>query len=582
MLTINQSQLAAMTHSAGQTFAKDIAKRFRRCFGEQVQQLDADDIGQQINAGIARAEGKQLGERRAMCKYLTLHLLYGDNNTAEHRQPGQMARLQPAELKAETVHQVYDSVIADLKPDPGNARQVRALEQMAAETNFKSGGAYNKVIQRCPYEEGEEENPANNHFIALEYLYQDNDPVQNAPYTLALSDGSTLKGQLDLQGRAQIEYMPVGPFEVNFAEDTRAYCPASSNRFNPLHGKIPVAVAIQIAETGHSGLFQQAANIAADGGDWFWGVLQGDFNHNPSTAQIVLGTLISMIPLVDQVMDLRDISANIMLLVDENIDNDTLAWIALVLTTIGLVPLFGSALKGAFKVLLKNSADALETALAVLRQLGKGDPYKFLKNLNWQQLGRDVMDIARRHLGTIKAVLNGILNSWLIRSTLNSQAMQNISRVINRLGELERTLNDKLADALYSIKNTVGSIIDRGSKGNIKNGNADIPQIMRTVEIDGQLIEHSYIPHAGVKPVGGSTQIFAVKDSWNDDGYMIEYKVTKEIKTWKGRSAGQRYKPHEGLEFYLAGGEEQLFIAPGAIPKEQLIIRPTLWKDTKQ
>ncbi|RZG10520.1 hypothetical protein EXT47_23760, partial [Pseudoalteromonas sp. CO342X] len=72
-----------------------------------------------------------------------------------------------------------------------------------------------------------------------------------------------------------------------------------------------------------------------------WGTLQGDFNQNPSTSQIVVGTLISMIPIIDQVMDLRDIIANVMLLTDDDEANDTDAWLAFTLTGIGLVPVVG-------------------------------------------------------------------------------------------------------------------------------------------------------------------------------------------------------------------------------------------------
>ncbi|MEJ6475920.1 hypothetical protein [Pseudoalteromonas piscicida] len=45
-----------------------------------------------------------------------------------------------------------------------------------------------------------------------------------------------------------------------------------------------------------------------------------------------------MIPIIDQVMDLRDIIANVMLLTDDDEANDTDAWLAFTLTGIGLVP----------------------------------------------------------------------------------------------------------------------------------------------------------------------------------------------------------------------------------------------------
>ncbi|QZO15308.1 hypothetical protein [Pseudoalteromonas piscicida] len=41
-----------------------------------------------------------------------------------------------------------------------------------------------------------------------------------------------------------------------------------------------------------------------------------------------------MIPIIDQVMDLRDIIANVMLLTDDDEANDTEAWLAFTLTGI--------------------------------------------------------------------------------------------------------------------------------------------------------------------------------------------------------------------------------------------------------
>ncbi|MBD0784710.1 hypothetical protein FX995_23995, partial [Pseudoalteromonas flavipulchra] len=95
-----------------------------------------------------------------------------------------------------------------------------------------------------------------------------------------------------------------------------------------------------------------------------------------------------MIPIIDQVMDLRDIIANVMLLTDDDEANDTDAWLAFTLTGIGLVPVVGSAVKGVGKVILKNTGESLSAALAVLRKLGKGDPVKYLRDINWQDLGK--------------------------------------------------------------------------------------------------------------------------------------------------------------------------------------------------
>jgi hypothetical protein len=57
---------------------------------------------------------------------------------------------------------------------------------------------------------------------------------------------------------------------------------------------------------------------------------------------------------------------------------------------------------------------------------------------------------------------------------------------------------------------------------------------------------------------------YAVKDSWNDNGYYVEYVVPEGpngegLKVWRGEAAGQRY---EDGAFYLSGGKEQIFVDP--------------------
>lgn len=81
---------------------------------------------------------------------------------------------------------------------------------------------------------------------------------------------------------------------------------------------------------------------------WFWEAVEGDFNENRSTSQILVDAGISMIPLVDQVCDLRDLIANCRKLSRDQ--KDVWNWVALVLTLIGLFPALGSLVKGILKI----------------------------------------------------------------------------------------------------------------------------------------------------------------------------------------------------------------------------------------
>ena len=106
-------------------------------------------------------------------------------------------------------------------------------------------------------------------------------------------------------------------------------------------------------------------------GQWIWETLQGDFNTGQTTGQVVTGTVISMIPFVDQLCDIRDLVANCKKINED--DSDTWAWVALCLTLIGCFPVLGSLCKGGFKVLFlylrKSHLDQLNNPGQLYRAL---------------------------------------------------------------------------------------------------------------------------------------------------------------------------------------------------------------------
>jgi len=110
--------------------------------------------------------------------------------------------------------------------------------------------------------------------------------------------------------------------------------------------------------------YEWAKETAAAAAEWLWVVIQGDFADDPTTGQIVANTVISMIPFVDQVCDVRDIVANCMMIYEGGDKDDEESstfwnWVALVLTLIGLFPTLGSFFKGCFKVLFRYIRKAL-------------------------------------------------------------------------------------------------------------------------------------------------------------------------------------------------------------------------------
>lgn len=155
---------------------------------------------------------------------------------------------------------------------------------------------------------------------------------------------------------------------------------------------------------------QKGSDAAKNVGIWLWEVIKGDFHEDPTTAQIATGMVVSMIPVVDQICDVRDFFACAIQVREKPDDN--MPKIMMVITVIGIVPTVGSFAKGMLKIILstlrrsfknvpanfhrlpafeKKIDETLEKALKQVRiflnradvqkyiQFKKiGDPYKFV------------------------------------------------------------------------------------------------------------------------------------------------------------------------------------------------------------
>ncbi|WP_323003730.1 hypothetical protein [Denitromonas sp.] len=102
---------------------------------------------------------------------------------------------------------------------------------------------------------------------------------------------------------------------------------------------------------------QSAKRDLSAAAEWIWVVLQGDFAEEQTTAQLATGMVISMVPFVDQLCDVRDVVANC-----KNISEDSdnkLHWFALAITLVGLIPVLGSLAKGCLKIVFNGTRKAV-------------------------------------------------------------------------------------------------------------------------------------------------------------------------------------------------------------------------------
>ena len=153
---------------------------------------------------------------------------------------------------------------------------------------------------------------------------------------------------------------------------------------------------------------QQFSDAASASFEWIWEALQGDFNEDMSTGQIAANALLGLIPIVDQILDCRDLAANCRKIHEE--PEDTWAWVALVLTLVGLIPTLGSAVKGVLKIIFlfvrKSGGDMAKALGRSLKPINtfllEPKVQKVLGNISVPSVLKDVVE----KLNSIKSMLS--------------------------------------------------------------------------------------------------------------------------------------------------------------------------------
>lgn len=212
---------------------------------------------------------------------------------------------------------------------------------------------------------------------------------------------------------------------------------------------------------------------AAEGATWLAGALQGDFNKTPTTGQVVVGGIVSMIPLVDQVCDVRDIVANCLNLSDEKAREDAENWVALGLTCIGFVPELGSAIKTVGKVALKG-ADKLLHLLKQMEWLEKNRrslkigipwghaPIEWLRKFDWQAAMKQGAEKAKAAFLNAKHKLEeaakfaiGVVQAKIKQLIELFDAIA--KKIVQVMSDLGKRIKDKIDKLLGNAKKEAGN-----------------------------------------------------------------------------------------------------------------------------
>ncbi|KJY68422.1 hypothetical protein TW78_20905 [Vibrio coralliilyticus] len=180
-----------------------------------------------------------------------------------------------------------------------------------------------------------------------------------------------------------------------------------------------------------------------------------------------LNTVLGVIPGIDQVMDARDITANIFFLCDEEKRKSTEAWVNLVISAIGAIPMLGSVMKGIGKAIQqKKSRDEL---FAVLRGFGKGDVDKFIKNIDWDSIKYEILEIIFQSIESFNSVLDELAKyaGWFGYPVYAEE----IAGFQSTLNTVKKEAEKNVPDALMYFKDLLDQSISRGKHRSTNGSN---------------------------------------------------------------------------------------------------------------
>jgi hypothetical protein len=198
--------------------------------------------------------------------------------------------------------------------------------------------------------------------------------------------------------------------------------------------------------------------------DWFIGVVEGDFNEDPSASQIIVGALITAIPFVGGVVNIRDFIANVCKVCKK--PDDTWAWVALAVVLLAFIPGVGGVLKGAFGIILKplrkggkHAQEALEAMLAVMRGAGFGDPVKYLKALPWADLSSQATKHFNNLLDALLHALSELRQRWLFKTLVPENTLARLEQVHAEILKLKAMGNDQIPKAFKTLRAQVDELL---------------------------------------------------------------------------------------------------------------------------
>jgi hypothetical protein len=212
--------------------------------------------------------------------------------------------------------------------------------------------------------------------------------------------------------------------------------------------KAGVKQAITDQTAFYKGLLEGFLNGLGEAGNFVVGALMGEFNDDPSIWQSLLDAAIGMIPIVGEIGDVRDLIAYTKKFIEDPSEmQDPWNWVGVVGSLVGLVPIWGGAVKGVTKV--ARNADFV-TELKKLGPTVVDAIINFVKKTDWSALVKKSSDFfVKKIQDTLKSLM-----------TMASDGIKKGKEVWSKLGQSVSHNINQIQDFLSKAKENIGKIKD--------------------------------------------------------------------------------------------------------------------------
>ena len=224
---------------------------------------------------------------------------------------------------------------------------------------------------------------------------------------------------------------------------------------------------------------------------WLEGLVTGE---GSSPSQIIITGILGVIPGVGQALDVRDLIKDIIAL--SKSATDAAAWLSMLITLIGFIPVMGDALKTFFK--LAKSGKGLSRSMdSITGDLLKGDIKKWVTHINWGQIAQS----AKSTLNDILDVFIDGLDSWLAQVVMGKAECRNIiAQVKNIKTQAPKMLDEAIEELKTLHKSMLGEPLPK-STATVSHGSRTpaVPSNSAKVETSTKKIAQDNTPNNPVQ-----------------------------------------------------------------------------------